>query len=49
LIKRTRSKPKKEVFKVGYSKFMDNKINVSQIDGLEIFETKSNLNGKYRI
>jgi hypothetical protein len=48
LIKRTRGKAKKEVVKVGYIKFMDNKINVSQIEGLEIFETKSDLNGKYR-
>ncbi len=47
MIKETRSNPKKEGFRVGYSNFMDNKINVSQIEGLEIFETKLTLNGKY--
>jgi hypothetical protein len=36
LIKETRSKPKKE-------EFMDNKINDSQTEGREIFETKLTL------
>jgi hypothetical protein len=47
LIKETRRTPKKEGLKVGYTKFMDNKINVSQIEGLEIFKKKLTLNGKY--
>jgi hypothetical protein len=49
LIKGTRSEPKKEGFKVGYRMFMDNKINFSQIEELEISETKLTLNGNYRI
>jgi hypothetical protein len=48
LIKGTRSKPKKEGFNVDYRQFMDNKINVSQIEELEISETKLTLNGKHR-
>jgi hypothetical protein len=46
LIKGTRSKPKTS-FKIGYSKLMDSKINASQIEGLEIFKMKLELNGKY--
>jgi hypothetical protein len=47
MIKETRSNPKKEGFKAGYSKFMDNKINDSQTEGLGTFETKLTLFGKY--
>jgi len=38
---------KKEGFKVGYGNFMDNKINDSQTERLETFETKLALFGKY--
>jgi hypothetical protein len=37
----------KEDVMVGYRKFMDNRINDSQIEGLETFETKLTLFGKY--
>jgi hypothetical protein len=37
----------KEGFKVGYGKFMHNKINDSQTEGLETFETKLTLFEKY--
>jgi hypothetical protein len=37
----------KEDFKVGDSKFMENKINHSKTEGLETFGTKLTLFGKY--
>jgi hypothetical protein len=45
--KRDWKQVKKEDVKVGYSKFMNNRINDSQTEGLETFETKLMLFGKY--
>ncbi len=45
--KRDLKQAKKEGFKVGYGKFTDNKINDSQTERLETFESKLALFGKY--
>ncbi len=45
--KRDQKQAKKEGFNVAYRNFIDNKINDSQTEGLETFETKLTLFKKY--
>jgi len=45
--KKDQKQAKKEDFYIAYSKFMDNKINDSQTEGLETFATKLTLFKKY--